>query len=62
MCKSLLRRLGVATDSAERDHYDPIYGLPKRSLEAWLLLNPQIKKQYEAELKTKATASTRESG
>jgi hypothetical protein len=54
MFKSLFRRPQVVPNSAERNWHDPIYGLSKRSLDAWLLLNPQLREQYDAELKTRS--------
>jgi hypothetical protein len=28
--------------------YDPVYGLPRRSVEEWLARNPRLRKEYEA--------------
>jgi hypothetical protein len=30
--------------------YDPIYGLPKSEIDAWLAHNPELRRQHEAEL------------
>jgi hypothetical protein len=50
MFKSLLGFLGMTADSTELDKFEPIYGLPKRSLDEWLSRNPKLKKEYEREL------------
>lgn len=50
MRRSIVRLLGPNTDSTELDKFEPIYGLPKRSLDEWLSRNPQLKKDYEREL------------
>jgi hypothetical protein len=31
--------------------YDPVYGLPKSAIAAWLGRNPALGKEYEAELR-----------
>lgn len=36
--------------SSHLDNFEPIYGLPKRSLDEWLSRNPRLKEQYEKEL------------
>jgi hypothetical protein len=41
----------LAGPRAEYDgEYDPVYGLPKSALAAWLARNPALGKEYEAEL------------
>jgi hypothetical protein len=50
MLKSLFRLFGIDADSTELDKFEPIYGLPKRSLDEWLSRNPKLKKEYEREL------------
>jgi len=30
--------------------YDPVYGLPKSEIDAWLAHNPELRRQHEAEL------------
>ncbi len=29
--------------------YEPVYGLPRRAIEAWLARNPRLRKEYEEE-------------
>jgi hypothetical protein len=37
---------------AEYDgEFEPVYGLPKSALAAWLARNPSLAKEYEAELR-----------
>jgi hypothetical protein len=50
MFKSLLRSFGIAKDHRGLDQFEPIYGLPTPSLDAWLSRNPALKKDYETEL------------
>jgi hypothetical protein len=57
MLKSLYRFAGIDTDSTELDKFEPIYGLPKRSLDEWLSRNPKLKKEYERELATRLQRS-----
>ena len=35
---------------------DPIYGLPRQSIEQWLARNPRLKEEYEAELRRRKLA------
>jgi hypothetical protein len=37
--------------------YDPIYGLPKSVIDAWLAHNPQLRRQHEAELLRRGSAN-----
>lgn len=42
---------------AEYDgEYDPVYGLPKSALAAWLGRNPALGKEHEAELRRRREA------
>jgi hypothetical protein len=41
---------GLGRDAAELDQFEPIHGLPQRSLDEWLANNSQLKKKYEVEL------------
>jgi hypothetical protein len=34
--------------------FDPLYGLSKQSLEEWLSFNPQLRKEYESELRARS--------
>lgn len=57
MIKCLMRFLGIIADDredTELDNFEPIYGLPKRSLDEWLSQNPALKKDYEAELRARS--------
>ena len=57
MLKSLSRLLGIAQKRPEPPEFEPIYGLPRRSLDAWLARNPKLKQEYEAKLKSRDLAS-----
>jgi hypothetical protein len=50
MFKSLLRFFGIVEDVGAAKEFDPIYGLPRRSLDEWLSRNPALKKDHEAAL------------
>jgi hypothetical protein len=50
MFKSWFRFFGIGAHSSELDKFEPIYGLPKRSLDEWLSRNPLLKQEYEIEL------------
>jgi hypothetical protein len=50
MIKSVLRFFGIIKDERELLQFEPIYGLPRRSLDEWLSRNPGLKKDYEAAL------------
>ena len=36
--------------------YDPVYGLPKSEIDAWLAHNPELRRQHEAELQRRRDA------
>lgn len=36
--------------------YDPIYGLPKSEIDAWLAHNPELRRKHEAELQRRRSA------
>jgi hypothetical protein len=36
--------------------YDPIYGLPKSVIDAWLAHNPELRRKHEAELQRRRSA------
>lgn len=50
MLQSMLRFFGIRKDKKKSEDFDPIYGLPKQSLDDWLSRNPSLRKQHEAEL------------
>ena len=50
MVKSLLRLFGINRGEVELEKFEPVYGLPKQSLEEWLARNPALRKDYGAEL------------
>lgn len=50
MLRSIIRFLGLGIESTELDGFEPIYGLPKRSLDEWLSRNATLKKGYDLEL------------
>jgi len=37
--------------------YDPVYGLPKSVIDAWLAHNPELRRQHEAELQRRGSAN-----
>jgi hypothetical protein len=51
---AVLRYLGIVAGSRELAKFEPIYGLPKQSLDAWLSRNPQLKKAYELKLQARS--------
>ena len=58
MWKWLLRRFGLVPQAAPFDgDYEPVYGLPRAQVEAWLALNPQLRKDYEVMAGRNAAAS-----
>lgn len=60
MIKYLMRFLGLIADDredSELDKFEPIYGLPRRSLDEWLSRNPALKKDYEAKLRARTLRS-----
>ena len=36
--------------------YDPVYGLAKSEIDAWLAHNPELRRQHEAELQRRRDA------
>lgn len=50
MFKPLMRYLRNFSKASDIDKYEPIYGLPRHSLQEWLSKNPLLKKDYENEL------------
>jgi hypothetical protein len=50
MLNSLLHCAGTDSGSTDIDKFEPIYGLPKRSLDEWMSRNPKLKEEYEEEL------------
>jgi hypothetical protein len=57
MVKSLLRFFGILKDERGLDKFEPIYGLPPRSLDEWLSRNPGRRTDYEAELRVRSRDS-----
>ncbi|QDU26747.1 hypothetical protein ETAA8_18280 [Anatilimnocola aggregata] len=51
MINSLYRTRTAAADEKELERYEPIYGLPKNSLDEWLACNPLLKQEYQARLR-----------
>jgi len=39
--------------------YDPVYGLPIKSVERWLARNPRLREEYEAELRRRMDSPAR---
>lgn len=59
MLMCLFRRLRIDKDVAEHEKFDPIYGLPQRSLTAWLSRNPTLADKYNVKLALRARLSRR---
>jgi hypothetical protein len=51
------RLLGEGGKPARRPMaYDPVYGLAKSEIDAWLAHNPELRRQHEAELQRRRDA------
>lgn len=50
MIRKLLRWLGLLNAEADSGRFEPVYGLPKWSLEEWLSRNPALRENYAADL------------
>jgi hypothetical protein len=50
MFRSLFCFFRSSNGSSHLDKFEPIYGLPTRSLDEWLSRNPRLKEEYEKEL------------
>ena len=50
MIRKLLRWFGLVNAEAGYEEFEPVYGLPKRSLEEWLSRNPSMRERYAADL------------
>jgi hypothetical protein len=51
MAKRLARFFGLSAESVPANReFEPVYGLPRRSVEEWLARNPELRATYEAEL------------
>jgi hypothetical protein len=50
MVNLLLRLFGIIRGEGELDKFEPIYGLPTRSLDEWLSRNPALRNDYDAKL------------
>lgn len=50
MIKNLLRRLGFLNAEPYSGRFEPVYGLPKQSLEEWLSRNPSMRERYADDL------------
>ena len=35
--------------------YDPVYGLPKSAIDAWLAHNPELRRHHETELRQRGS-------
>jgi hypothetical protein len=54
----LFRLLGEGSNPARPPvAYDPIYGLPKSVIDAWLAHNPELRRQHEVELLRRGSAN-----
>ena len=50
MIRELLRWLGLFKAEVGSEKFEPVYGLPKQSLEEWLSRNPSMRERYAADL------------
>lgn len=41
---------------------DPIYGLPRQSIERWLARNPRLREEYDTELRRRKLSSWSDAG
>jgi len=54
MIKALRRWFGSMADTSELDRFEPIYGMPKQTFDAWIAHNPKLKKSYNAKLSARS--------
>jgi hypothetical protein len=59
MIIKLLQLCGLVNSPTTADDYDPVFGLPKRSLEEWLARHPSMRPKYDAELKLRTKRGRR---
>ena len=50
MIRALLRMFGLVDSDADPAKFEPVFGLPKRSLDEWLSRHPSMRERYDAEL------------
>jgi len=50
MIRELLRWFGLFKADAGYEKFEPVYGLPKQSLQEWLSRNPSMRERYAADL------------
>jgi hypothetical protein len=50
MFKAMFRYFESAGNSSTSNDFEPIYGLPRSSLNDWLSRNPLLKKEYDEKL------------
>ena len=49
MFSSLRRMFGRAETTPPEIEFEPVYGLPRHEVEAWLARNPHLRQQYEVD-------------
>ena len=59
MIIKLLQLCGLVNSPTTADNFDPVFGLPKRSLEEWLARHPSMRTKYDAELSRRTRQSRR---
>lgn len=59
MIIKVLQLCGLVNSPTTADDYDPVFGLPKRSLEEWLARHPSMRPKYDAELNRRTKQSRR---
>jgi hypothetical protein len=47
MLKAMLDYLEMGGHSSKMEDFEPIYGLPRQSLDDWLARNQPLKKEYD---------------
>jgi hypothetical protein len=50
MIRPLLRFFGLVDAEADSAKFEPVFGLPRRSLDEWLSRHPSMRETYDAEL------------
>jgi hypothetical protein len=50
MIHRLLRLFGLANSKPDSEKFEPVFGLPKQSIDEWLSRHRSMKERYDAEL------------
>ena len=49
MFSSLRRKFAKAETTPPESEFEPVFGLPRHEVEAWLARNPHLRQQYEVD-------------